>query len=340
MSFSDPIDAVRASVAVVSHVPRKLISPEERLFWPYLLGSVAIALGLWLWRGGPRTSGFLAWLVPRGGLRSASARLDLTLALAWGGIRTLLRVLLLTGPFAISSLGAVLWCLSQLDAGLGPATPWRVSGTTLMWSYALVLFVAWDASRYALHRLMHDVDALWQLHQVHHSATVLTPLTLHRSHPGEAILYALSQWVVTVLITTLAVRLLGAGAVPMEVLGVNAFGFAFSLLGGNLRHSHAPIVYPDWLERILISPAQHQLHHSKDRALQRCNYGVWLACWDRMAGSLRHGSADQVVDFGVATADLNHDPHHLGSALVRPLLALRPSRRRRSLDRPRSSFRP
>ena len=333
MSTPDPLDAVRAAaVAVASHVPRKLISPEERLFWPYLLGSLAIALGLWLWRGGPRTVGFWSWLVPRGGLRSASARLDLTLALAWGGLKTLLHALLVATPFSISSLGAVLWCLSQLDAQLGPATPWHVSTTTLMWSYALVLFVAWDAARYGLHRLLHGVDALWQLHQVHHSATVLTPLTLHRSHPGEAVLYTLSQWAVTVLVTTVAVRLLGAGAVPMEVLGVNAFGFVFSLLGGNLRHCHAAIAYPNWLERIVISPAQHQLHHSKDRALQGCNYGVWLACWDRLAGSLRHGSADQVVDFGVATADLNHDPHHLGSALLRPLVALRPQRRRHLTD--------
>ena len=38
-----------------------------------------------------------------------------------------------------------------------------------------VLFIASDASRYALHRAMHTLPALWRFHQVHHSAEVMTP---------------------------------------------------------------------------------------------------------------------------------------------------------------------
>ena len=57
--------------------------------------------------------------------------------------------------------------------------------------YSLTLFVVWDFSRFALHWLMHKVPALWEFHQVHHSATELSPLTHHRIHPLESVLYAL-----------------------------------------------------------------------------------------------------------------------------------------------------
>ncbi len=40
------------------------------------------------------------------------------------------------------------------------------------------------------------------------------------------------------------------------------------------------------MERWLISPAQHQLHHSDDPRHFGANLGATLAVWDRMAGTL------------------------------------------------------
>ena len=67
--------------------------------------------------------------------------------------------------------------------------------------YTLVLFVAWDLSRFALHWALHRFETLWQFHQVHHSAEVLTPFTLYRSHPVESLLYGLRGVVVTGVVT-------------------------------------------------------------------------------------------------------------------------------------------
>ncbi|SMN16948.1 Sterol desaturase [uncultured Candidatus Thioglobus sp.] len=47
-----------------------------------------------------------------------------------------------------------------------------------------------------------------------------------------------------------------------KVFGASVVVFVFHGLGSNLRHSHVWIKYYPWLERILISPAQHQVHHS------------------------------------------------------------------------------
>ena len=46
-----------------------------------------------------------------------------------------------------------------------------------------------------------------------------------------------------------------------EGTGVEALGFWFNAATGNLRHSHVWLPFGPKLERWLLSPAQHQLHH-------------------------------------------------------------------------------
>ena len=66
----------------------------------------------------------------------------------------------------------------------------------------------------------------------------------------------------------------------LERRGVNIFIFLFNVFGSNLRHSHIGISYWKWLEFILISPAQHHLHHSVSKEHHDKNFGVSLAIWD------------------------------------------------------------
>ena len=82
------------------------------------------------------------------------------------------------------------------------------------------------------------------------------------------------------------------------VLGVNIGLFAFNIIGSNLRHSHVYLKYWDWLELWLISPAQHQLHHSRDSAHHGKNLGVVLAIWDRLGGTLFKAPGETSLIFG------------------------------------------
>jgi len=103
----------------------------------------------------------------------------------------------------------------------------------------------------------------------------------------------------------LFVGLFGSKVDLLTIYGVNVFGLVFHSLGSNLRHSHIPIRYPLVIERIFISPAQHQLHHSRDPQHFDCNFGVVLAIWDRLIGSF-HPSIDKEISFGLTTADANY----------------------------------
>ena len=75
--------------------------------------------------------------------------------------------------------------------------------------------------------------------------------------------------------------------------------FWFHLLGSNLRHSHIWINYWHWLEKIFISPAQHQIHHSIKKEHHNKNFGVTFAIWDYVFGTLCTSRDNEVSKFGI-----------------------------------------
>ena len=188
-----------------------------------------------------------------------------------------------------------------------------------MIAYSVVLFLVSDASRYIVHRLLHRVPLLWRFHQVHHSAEVLTPLTLYRNHPCEQLLQACRGILVLGIVGGVFAWLSLGKASVAELYGVPAAMFVFNVFGANLRHSHNWLPYPRWVEGFLISPAQHQMHHGRTDAENRVNYGNVLAIWDRLGRSLRRSVDGQPSEFGLDETDRHHRPRSLLSAIIDPL---------------------
>ncbi len=301
--------------ALMALLAEPFTDPASRTFWGTLLAAVVVA---WIWQvrahgwrevasaPGRTVLGTHLWTHP-------SSRLDLQLLTG----RQLLRFLGVLPAFT-----GALWLATQLvrflDANVG-VPGLQLPSTAVAALYTAALCVAWDLSRYLVHRLMHEVEPLWQLHQVHHSAEVLTPLTVHRVHPLESAIYGLRGMLVTAVLAGVFFWLFRADAVQLAVLGVHGAGFLLNAATGNLRHSHVWIGFPGWLERWLISPAQHQLHHAADGVGSRRNYGTWLAIWDRAAASLATSEEGPPERFGLL--DPNHG-HDLLSAWLGPLRGL------------------
>lgn len=153
-------------------------------------------------------------------------------------------------------------------------------------TYTLILFLLDDASRYLLHRVLHKFSFLWRIHQLHHSATVLTPLTTLRIHPLESLMYQLRSSLVHGICAGCGFYFLGFQADSLQIWGATLWVVAFNALGANLRHSPVNISY-GYFEKIFISPSQHQAHHGVKT--MNYNYGSILSIWDRLAGSWRSG---------------------------------------------------
>ena len=165
-------------------------------------------------------------------------------------------------------------------------------------SFTLFFFLFDDFTRFVVHFALHRIPALWDFHKFHHSAETLTPLTVTRTHPVEGLIFTARSALVQGVTIAGFVFLFGNQVDLLTIFGVNIFVVTFHGLGSNLRHSHIAIRYPQAVERLLMSPAQHQLHHSQSEKHYDRNFGVALSVWDRMFGSFHH-SVSETLSFGI-----------------------------------------
>jgi len=254
--------------------------PSKRLFVGFILSALALSLFSWCYLYKRSALSAFKALANKNYWFNPSSQTDM----AWLLGNSLLKALLLS-PLLITHLGASIAVSKFLQANLGDAPELALSSFSIIALFSLVFFIAEDLSRFLLHLLMHKIPWLWQLHKVHHSATTLTPFTLYRQHSGEMLLYTLRGIFVYGLLAGSFVWLFSGKVSGWAILGVDALGFLFNFLGSNLRHSHIWLPF-GFLEKVFISPAQHQIHHSKDKAHYDSNFGTCLALWDQLNHSL------------------------------------------------------
>jgi Fe(3+) dicitrate transport protein len=273
-------------------------NPASRTFWAGWVSMFLVVAVLHLKRE-KRLQGLLGAFLPAPLWKHQSTRLDLQLLLGKQALRLLGLLPVVAGSWWIAT-----HLVRKMDTWF---TVPEISAppTWVALIYSMTLFIAWDASRYIVHRAMHTFPALWQFHQVHHSAEVLTPLTFHRTHPVETFIFQLRGLLVSGVVTGLFFWLFRSATSDVTLFGVHALGFLFNIAAGNLRHSHIAIGF-GFLERWLISPAQHQIHHGSTAAEQHRNYGTWLAIWDRMGGTFLPSKGSLPQAFGLKRSERNH----------------------------------
>jgi len=296
---------------------QSLLDGRERIFWGYLLVSLLIALVLALRQReeiSPARLKAYFW--------GADAQLDLRYFLVNWLIKSLW-----IAPAILSAQSLALWTLDWLNAIAEPLfLPWGYRYIVL--AYTLTLFVAGDFSRYGLHRLMHRNRWLWAFHKVHHSAEALNPLTFYRLHPLENALFALRHAVVAGIVTGGFIHCFGARLGLYTIFGSNLFIVCLSAFTSNLRHSHIRLRYGHWLEHLLISPAQHQIHH--DHRHTQSNFGSSLALWDWLFGTLKHTrDVAQIHRYGLGRGGRRHYDGVM-KILIHPFLEIHASIRRTS----------
>ncbi len=298
------MDLHPALVHVIFYTTQALtafIQPSSYLYWPYTLSTLLLAF----WFGKSAFFNRSLWW-------NASAVQDYKLYFANFIIGpALLTALWISEAKVVAGLDALLGSNTQPSA-------WSQSWLARL-AFTVVIFIVYDFGRFLSHTLLHRVAALWEIHKVHHSAVVMTPMTSYRLHPFEIVIMSAPAVLLTGFVTWAFNRFLGAGISVYQFLGLHVVLALLSFID-NLRHSPVWITYGQTLGRWIISPAHHQLHHSKDERHYGCNVGFSLAIWDRMAGSLIVPSdKPEKLELGLDDAD---DPKYTGivSLYVRPVV--------------------
>ncbi|MFW7379873.1 MAG: sterol desaturase family protein [Oligoflexus sp.] len=272
------------------------LDPSKRVFWGSLLGSLLLIVLL----SGKSRLANLEKLFSRQIWWHKSSQADMKIIV----INSLLRTVLIPGSWISAAAIAALisWSLTKLWGGK-PELTW--SPLVVMTLYSITMFVVDDFARFFLHYLQHRWRFLWHFHQVHHSALVLTPLTLYRTHPVDIIAARLRNALAYGCVTGVFFFYFGATVSGWDILGADALGFLFNLAGSNLRHSQVWIHFGPF-ESILISPAAHQVHHSDDPLHYDKNFGVCLSLWDRLWQThFDPRNCDKELSFGVRDSPLS-----------------------------------
>ncbi len=293
---------------VFSEVFNVLAGPLTRL-WPiYLMFTLVICFAIFRAR---RIEGsFLGWLMPRSIYLHSSHIVDLKVFLVNRSIAALGLINLIFFNALVAQ-----WIGGSFAGGLGlaPLHPVLIS--------ALLLVVS-DFGTYWVHRVHHESPIFWPFHSLHHSAEVMTPVTVYRKHPVYDVVSSLVRGLFIGILQGVFIGLFADDVSLYTLIGVNAGYVLFNMAGSNLRHTHVWLGYGRVVEHILISPAQHQIHHSLAPEHHNKNYGEVLALWDWMFGTLYVPRKRIELQFGLADAKGNrvrqrHDS--LTAAMVVPM---------------------
>ena len=255
-------------------------------------------------------------LFPRGWLASRSSRLDFELLL----LNTFVFGVLLGGAL-LSARFVSTEVQGLLVAVLGAPGPSRLSDGVATVLLTVAIFLAYELAYWVQHYLSHTVPFLWEMHKVHHSAEVLTPLTNSRVHPIESIM--LLNMIALFIGVTEGVVLyaLGHSASQLTLAGVNAMVVVGTYLVAHLHHTHVWIAFTGRLGAVFVSPAHHQVHHSTNPIHFNKNLGSVLAIWDWLFGTLHvPARTRERLSFGLGDQDATE--HTVAQELFRPVRAI------------------
>lgn len=294
----DEFSQINAIVDQLTAPFTQLYVRGSRIYWLYLLTAFTIAFYLIL-RHKQEYAKFgknaVAVIFPKNVYRHRSSMNDVVFYYA---------EMMFQGCYLVLLFSSLTYVVSNFtEAGLTQRLPdlkGALRGKPGMgWAMTILLAVVADLALFLSHYLQHKIPWLWEFHKVHHSAEVMTPLTVFRMHPVDSILATSLTGLLSGSAIGCVFFFAGRDFIFYNVSGVNVFIVLFYLCGYNLRHSHIWWSFGPMLSRILISPAQHQIHHSSKREHFDKNLGFTFAFWDWAIGTLYVPVTKENITFGL-----------------------------------------
>lgn len=146
----------------------------------------------------------------------------------------------------------------------------------------VLAFFMYDFFYYWAHRCGHEINLLWASHVVHHSSEDFNLSTAMRQSWTNQVFY----W-----IFYLPMAIIG---IPVEVFVVTALASAVYQFWVHTRLIHRM----GWLDRVLVTPSNHRVHHGRNPYCIDRNYGGTLIVWDRLFNTYAAERDNEPVVFG------------------------------------------
>lgn len=139
------------------------------------------------------------------------------------------------------------------------------------WVYWIVLLTGIDFMFYWLHRMEHTIRLFWAVHVTHHSSEYFNFTIGFRSSVFQP-LYRFLFFI--------PLAFSGFKAIDIIVL------FSASQIWGILVHTNL-VNRLGILEKILVTPSHHRVHHASNPLYLDKNMGMFLIIWDKIFGTFQ-----------------------------------------------------
>ena len=169
----------------------------------------------------------------------------------------------------------------------------------------IIGFILMDLAFYYWHLANHKVPVLWRFHNVHHIDPDLDVSTSLRFHFGEIALSVLFR------------------IIQISIIGITpAVFFIYEIcFTANTMFQHSNIKLPISIERILnkiiVTPRMHAIHHSQFRTETDSNFSTVFSLWDRLHKSIRLNISHKDIVIGVPGYTKSGD-NNLSNVLLLP----------------------
>jgi sterol desaturase/sphingolipid hydroxylase (fatty acid hydroxylase superfamily) len=156
-----------------------------------------------------------------------------------------------------------------------------------LWLEVALALILMDYTLYLWHVLTHRVPFLWRFHVAHHVDLDLDASTALRFHFAELV----------VSVPFRAAQVLTLGITPLSFSVWQTFLFLSIIFHhSNLR---LPIELERKLNRLIVTPRMHGIHHSIVREETDSNWSSGLTVWDWLHGTLRLNVPQNGITIGV-----------------------------------------
>ncbi|HHB51845.1 MAG TPA: sterol desaturase family protein [Saprospiraceae bacterium] len=161
--------------------------------------------------------------------------------------------------------------------------------------YWIALFFAEDFAFYWLHRIDHSSRFLWAVHVTHHSSPYFNLTTGFRSSVFQP-LYRFLYFI--------PLALMGFRAVDIFLM------YAITQIYGILVHTNF-IGKLGFLEKIMVTPSLHRVHHATNIPYLDKNLGMVLIIWDKLFGTYAEEDENEPIAFGLFEKEIKRDPFNV-----------------------------
>jgi sterol desaturase/sphingolipid hydroxylase (fatty acid hydroxylase superfamily) len=152
------------------------------------------------------------------------------------------------------------------------------------WLTYVVAFIVLDFAGYVVHAIDHKINFFWNSHIVHHSSEEFNLACALRQN--------ISIFIRLFVILLLPAALLG---VPATVIAIVAPLHLFAQFWYHTRH----IGKMGFLEKIIVTPSHHRVHHAMNKEYIDKNYGQILIIWDKLFGTFQEELKEVPAVYGI-----------------------------------------